>query len=42
MGEEYDELVELRDEVGVLQLEDEWAERIQDLITQHRLNHPDS
>lgn len=36
--DKYDELVELLEEVGVLQLEDEWAEQIQDLITMHRLN----
>ena len=34
----YDELVELLDEVGVLQLEDEWAVQIQDLIGSHRIN----
>lgn len=34
----YDELVELLDEVGVLQLEDEWAVQIQDLIDSHSIN----
>gem|GEM_PF-6157870 len=34
----YDELVDLLEEVGVMQLEDEWAEQIQDLVTVHRLN----
>jgi hypothetical protein len=41
MLDEYLELVELLDEVGVLQLEDDWAQQIQELITQHRLNNPD-
>lgn len=36
--DKYDELVDLLEEVGVLQLEDEWAVQIQDLITCHRLN----
>lgn len=39
--DDYNELVELLDEVGVMQLEDEWAEKIQDLITMHRLNDPE-
>lgn len=41
MLDEYLELVELLDEVGVLQLEDDWALQIQELITRHRLNNPD-
>ena len=41
MLDEYLELVELLDEVGVLQIEDEWAQQIQELITRHRLNNPD-
>ena len=34
----YDELVDLLEEVGVLQLEDDWAMKIQALIKRHRLN----
>lgn len=32
----YEELVELLREVGVLQLDDEWALRIQAFIEQHK------
>jgi hypothetical protein len=32
----YEELVELLEEVGVLQLEDEWAVQIQKLIAAHK------
>lgn len=32
----YEELVELLDEVGVLQLQDEWALQIQAMIEKHR------
>ena len=39
--DKYDELVDLLEEVGVLQLEDEWAEQIQDLITSHRFSEED-
>ena len=35
--DKYDELVDLLEEVGVMQLEDEWAEQIQDLVRRHRL-----
>ncbi len=34
----YEELVELLDEVGVLQLQDDWALQIQALIEYHRLS----
>ena len=34
----YEELVELLDEVGVLQLQDEWALQVQALIELHRLS----
>lgn len=34
----YDELIDLLEEVGVLQLEDEWAMQIQALINRHRSN----
>lgn len=34
----YEELVELLDEVGVLQLQDDWALQIQALIESHRLS----
>lgn len=35
--DKYEELVDLLEEVGVLQLQDEWAKQIQDLISSHRL-----
>jgi len=34
--QKYEELVELLEEVGVLQLDTEWAEQIQRLIAEHR------
>ena len=34
--DKYEELVDLLEEVGVLQLEDEWALQIRDLIKSHR------
>lgn len=33
--EKYKELVELLEEVGVMQLDTDWAERIQELVAQH-------
>lgn len=35
--DKYEELVDLLEEVGVLQLDDEWAERIQSLIKRNEL-----
>lgn len=34
--EKYRELVALLEEVGVLQLEDDWAEQIQEMIKDHK------
>lgn len=34
--EKYRELVALLEEVGVLQLEDDWAEKIQQMIKDHK------
>lgn len=38
----YEELVDLLDEVGVLQLQDEWALQIQALIERHRRSEEES
>lgn len=34
--QKYQELVELLEEVGVLQLDTDWAEQIQELIERHK------
>jgi hypothetical protein len=34
--QKYRELLELLEEVGVMQSEDDWAQQIQELIEQHR------
>ena len=38
----YEELVDLLDEVGVLQLQDEWALQIKALIERHRRREEES